>query len=114
MYAMKRPRGHTSERNVGCKRFLVNACAETIRSVGALPWHPCPCHDADCSPRKMPHEPRSGRDDDVRPTVADPLKSSRKPPRSVLVALFGALVPLLAALTLMAPPATARTEAVPA
>ncbi|MFJ4628644.1 PHB depolymerase family esterase [Streptomyces sp. NPDC088847] len=50
----------------------------------------------------------------MRPTAADTLKTSRKPPRSVLVALFGALVPLLAALTLMAPPATARTEAVPA
>ncbi|WP_329352111.1 PHB depolymerase family esterase [Streptomyces sp. NBC_01261] len=49
----------------------------------------------------------------MRPTAADTLKSARKPPRSVLVALFGALVPLLAALTLLAPPAAARTEAVP-
>ncbi|WP_405856493.1 PHB depolymerase family esterase [Streptomyces sp. NBC_01515] len=49
----------------------------------------------------------------MRPTAADTLKCSGKPPRSVLVALFGALVPLLAALTLLAPPAAARTEAVP-
>ncbi|WP_019069423.1 extracellular catalytic domain type 1 short-chain-length polyhydroxyalkanoate depolymerase [Streptomyces hokutonensis] len=50
----------------------------------------------------------------MRITAADnTLKSARKKPRSVLVALFGALVPLLAALTLLAPPATARTEAVP-
>src|SRR4051812_33016774 len=74
-----------------------------------------PSH-ADCSPRAMPHEPhepRSGRDDDVRPTADNTTKSAGKPPRSVLVALFGALVPLLAALTLLAPPAAARTEAVP-
>jgi poly(hydroxyalkanoate) depolymerase family esterase len=50
----------------------------------------------------------------MAPAAVNTLKSSRKPPRSVLVALFGALVPLLAALTLVAPPAAARTEAVPA
>ncbi|SEE86152.1 esterase, PHB depolymerase family [Streptomyces sp. 3213] len=50
----------------------------------------------------------------MRPTAADnTLKSARKKPCSVLAALFGALVPLLAALTLLAPPAAARTEAVP-
>ncbi len=41
----------------------------------------------------------------MAPAAANTLKSSRKPPRSVLVALFAALVPLLAALTLVAPPA---------
>jgi poly(hydroxyalkanoate) depolymerase family esterase len=50
----------------------------------------------------------------MAPAAANTLKSSRKPPRSVLVALFAALVPLLAVLTLVAPSAAARTEAVPA
>ncbi|MFD4553652.1 PHB depolymerase family esterase [Streptomyces sp. NPDC058469] len=49
----------------------------------------------------------------MRPTVTNTLKSARKRPRSVLIALFGALLPLLAALALLAPPAAARTEAVP-
>jgi poly(hydroxyalkanoate) depolymerase family esterase len=37
--------------------------------------------------------------------------TARRSPRSVLVALYGALVPLLAALLLAAPPAAARTDA---
>ncbi|MET7481789.1 PHB depolymerase family esterase [Streptomyces sp. NPDC005538] len=49
----------------------------------------------------------------MRPTADNTLKSAAKPPRSLLLALFGALVPLLAALTLVAPPAAARAEAVP-
>jgi len=42
-----------------------------------------------------------------------PRNRTRGPLRSVLVALLAALVPLLAAVTLTAPPAAARTEAVP-
>src|SRR3954466_12195592 len=56
------PLGHTVERNVGGKRFLVNAlrrrhsatrAAAQVRvtgAVGALPWWPRPCHDARRTP----------------------------------------------------------------
>ncbi|MFE1884664.1 extracellular catalytic domain type 1 short-chain-length polyhydroxyalkanoate depolymerase [Streptomyces diastatochromogenes] len=47
------------------------------------------------------------------PTVGDTPNRQRTPLRSALLALLGALLPLLAALTLAAPPAAARTEAVP-
>ncbi|SOD89060.1 MULTISPECIES: PHB depolymerase family esterase [unclassified Streptomyces] len=47
------------------------------------------------------------------PTAGDTPNRQRTPLRSALLALLGALLPLLAALTLAAPPAAARTEAVP-
>ncbi|MFD5799251.1 PHB depolymerase family esterase [Streptomyces diastatochromogenes] len=47
------------------------------------------------------------------PTVGDTPNRQRTPLRSALLALLGALLPLLAALTLAAPPAAARTEVVP-
>lgn len=47
------------------------------------------------------------------PTADDTPNRQRTPLRSALLALLGALLPLLAALTLAAPPAAARTEAVP-
>ncbi|MFF5105786.1 PHB depolymerase family esterase [Streptomyces sp. NPDC000134] len=50
----------------------------------------------------------TGRDDPVSVTAGN---TARRSLRSTLVALYGALVPLLAALLLAAPPAAARTDA---
>lgn len=50
---------------------------------------------------------------DAPPAAGNTLNSAGKPLRSVLVVLFGALMPLLAALALTAPTASARAEAVP-
>ncbi|MPY64662.1 PHB depolymerase family esterase [Streptomyces spongiae] len=56
----------------------------------------------------MPYEPRSERDEDVSTTVGT---TARRPLRTTLLALFGGLVPLLAAVLFAAPQTAAAPRA---